>query len=299
VLAVEARNGRICAPGIGDNARGLAAMLAIADSLAAEGVVTDGPIDFLASTGEEGSGDLRGAKHFFSEHSDAVAMIALDGPGDSRIVNTALGCSRLRIDFSGPGGHSWSSYGVANPAHAVGITTAAIALIPVGVPHRSALSVTRIGGGVSVNSIPDHAWMEVDVRSTSEDDLNALTAAVIGAAREAISGVNATRMPNTDEMRANIELIGRRPCGHLERGHPLALAAVYATEMVGREPELSVASTDANVPLGLGIPAIAIGAGGTGGDAHTTNEWFENRDGAVGIVRAALITLAVAGLPGV
>ena len=298
-LRVIARDGRLYAPGIGDNARGLAAMLSLADSFAAERVTSEGPIDFLASTGEEGAGDLRGTKYFFSEHSDAVAMIALDGPGDTRVVNTALGCARFRIVFSGPGGHSWASHGAPNAAHAVGIATAALAKMPVPTSPRSTLSVTRIGGGVSVNSIPEQAWMEVDIRSVSERYLYMLADAVTRAAQSALEQINSQRMPATDGLRLDIESIGRRPCGHLENDHPLTQAAMRATEMVGREPELSVASTDANVPLGLGIPAIAIGGGGNGGDAHTTSEWYDNQGGALGIIRAATIILAVAGLPGV
>jgi acetylornithine deacetylase/succinyl-diaminopimelate desuccinylase-like protein len=273
-------------------------MLTIVDTLEDESIATESPIDFLASTGEEGAGDLRGTKYFFSEHSDAQAMIALDGPGDTRIVNTALGCARLRVTYWGPGGHSWSSYGVANAAHAVGLATSMIANLPIPTNPRSTVSVTRLGGGVSVNSIPENAWLEVDIRSVSERYLLIIWEAVIKTVHLAARSVNDKRAPGTPELSLDIELIGRRPCGHLDAAHPLTRAAISATEVVGRQPELCIASTDANVPLGLGIPSIAIGAGGSGGDAHTTDEWYDNDGGAVGIARAATLLLACAGING-
>ncbi len=298
-LSVRASENRLCAPGIGDNSRGLAAMLALAESFAAERITTDGPIDFLASTGEEGMGDLRGSKFFFSEHQDALALIALDGPGDDKIVTSALGCIRMRLHFTGHGGHSWSAYGIPNAIHAVGIATAAIARIQVPATPRCTVSVTRIGGGIAVNAIPDRAWIDVDIRSISEHAIERLAAEVKLAGHAAAVNVNDTRLEGTQELSLQFETLGRRPCGHLPDEHPLACAAVRATELIQRKPELAMASTDANVPLSLGIPAIAIGAGGRGGAAHTVEEWFENEGGSLGIVRAATIVLAAAGLPGV
>jgi acetylornithine deacetylase/succinyl-diaminopimelate desuccinylase-like protein len=298
-LVVRAEGSRLSAPGIGDNARGLAAMLAIAESFAQERIVTESPIDFVASTGEEGLGDLHGIKYFFSEHSEASAMIALDGPGDSRIVNVALGCFRMRLIFVGPGGHSWSAFGAPNAAHAVGITAAKIADIMMPAAPRSSASVTRIGGGTSINSIPHRAWLEVDLRSTTERGLRFLADEVVTAAYAAERMVNETRNQNTDPLELDIEIIGRRPCGRVADEHPLARAAASATELIGRQPEFVVASTDANVPLSLGIPAITIGAGGSGGGAHTEGEWFDNVDGSLGVVRAATIVLCAAGMPGV
>ena len=296
-LAVHAEEQRLCAPGIGDNSRGLAAMLALAEAFDAEGIVTEGPIDFLASTGEEGAGDLRGTKYFFAEHGDASAVVALDGPGDSRIVNSALGCFRLRLIFAGPGGHSWSAFGAPNAAHAVGIATSAISRIAIPSTPRSTISVTRIGGGVAINCIPDHAWLEVDMRSTSERVLRELSDEVIAAGYAAERTVNDARDRSAPPLELDVEIVGRRPSGFIDAEHPLTQAALVATELVGRVPELSVASTDANVPLSLGIPAIAIGAGGRGGNAHTKDEWYENTDGSVGIARAATIVLAAAGMP--
>ena len=166
---------RIVGPGIGDNARGLAAMLAIVDAMGATTVRTRRPILFVATTGEEGSGNLRGARHLFATAAaHAAAAIALDGAGDERVVTHALGTRRYRITFRGPGGHSWASYGVPNAVHAAATLTATIAAWPLPATPRTTLSVSRIGGGSAINAIPSDAWLEIDLRSTSADELQRL-----------------------------------------------------------------------------------------------------------------------------
>ena len=171
-LTVQRNGSRLSAPGIGDNARGLAALLAIAEACVACRAQTSAPIAFVASVGEEALGDLRGVKHLLNPavlpSCRPAAFIALDGPGLDRIVHRALGTRRLRATYAGPGGHSWAAFGVPNPAHAVGIATAQIAEIPLPVAPRTAVSVVRIGGGQSVNTIPTEAWLELDLRSESD-----------------------------------------------------------------------------------------------------------------------------------
>jgi acetylornithine deacetylase/succinyl-diaminopimelate desuccinylase-like protein len=284
----------VFAPGIGDNGRGLAALLALASVLDGRTVRTHAPVRFVATTGEEGSGDLRGAKHHFSQRG-AAAVVALDGTGDSAIVHRAVGSRRYRVTIDGPGGHSWSDFGVANPLHAAGAAIANLASVRLPSAREATLSVTRASGGLSVNSIPARAWFEIDVRATAApvlDDLDATLRRIVNAA---VVGINAGRRAASGALAFEIVDIGNRPCGELPHAEPLVATAVEATRLIGRIPELATASTDANVPLALGIPAIAIGGGGRGGDVHTTGEWYENADGVLGIARALTVVVAAAG----
>jgi tripeptide aminopeptidase len=283
-------------PGIGDNGRGLAAMLALAEEIDGVRLKTDRPIDFVATTGEEGTGDLRGAKAFFRSREEVAAAIALDGAGDERIVHRGLGSRRYRIVYRGPGGHSWAAFGVVNPVHAAGTAIAKLASIIVPREPRTTLSVGRVGGGIAVNAIADEAWLEVDLRSTTVRMLDRYEREVRLAVRSAEIEENARRATGSPPLSCAVETIGDRPCGDVPADHPLVLSAIDATRLIGREPELSTASTDANVPISLGVPAIAIGAGGRGGDAHTPGEWFDNTSGTIGLARALTIVVAAAGL---
>ncbi len=249
-VAVQRRGARLEGPGISDNARGLAALVALAEACVRGRVETQRPLLFAATVGEEGAGDLRGVKHLLSDGLPrAFAFIALDGAGVERIVHRALGSKRYRATYRGPGGHSWAAFGVANPASAVGLAATAIAEQPTPHAPRTTVAVVRLGGGTGLNSIPQEAWLDLDLRS-----------------------------------------------GLTPRTHPLVQAALAATHAIGKEGELAAASTDANVPIALGIPAIALGAGGRAGDAHLTTEWYENDGGVAGVIRALLVAAAVAGV---
>ena len=284
---------RYAGPSITDNSRGIAAMLALAEVIDESNVPLEHPVEFVGSTGEEGNGDLRGVKHYFARASDRPrAMIALDGAGDGRIIHRALGARRYRVTFDGPGGHSWAAFGAPNAIHAAAGATARLSAIPLTSNPRTTLSVGRIGGGISVNAIPDHAWIEIDVRSTGARALDRMEGEVHRAITVAIEEENARRTRGTRALTVNIARSGDRPGGETAAEHPLVRAAQAITLLSGREPELAVASTDANVPIGLGIPAIAIGAGGRGGDAHSATEWFENANGTRGVGRALAIVLA-------
>lgn len=288
---------RISGPSVNDNCRGLAVMLAMAEELDGAQVKPLRPIEFVATTGEEGAGNLRGAKHYFSRRGrGAYAMIALDGAGDERIVHRALGSRRFCVSVMGCGGHSWAAYGVPNPIHAAAGVASRLASIRMPAEPRTTLCVGRIGGGISVNTIPDHAWLEVDLRSVDHTMLDRYERELRTAVRDACAEENDRRALGSRPLAHTIEVIGNRPCGETDAKHPLVIVAEESTRLIGRDPDLATASTDANVPISQGIPAIAIGAGGRGGDAHSPNEWFDNSDGTRGIARALTIVVGAAQL---
>jgi acetylornithine deacetylase/succinyl-diaminopimelate desuccinylase-like protein len=296
-LSIRRDGARLVGPGINDNGRGLAVMLALAGEIDGVRLRSRRPIEFVATTGEEGLGDLRGAKHYFANRGrSAHAALALDGAGDERVIHRALGSRRFRVSFSGPGGHSWAAFGSANAVHAAAAAATRLAALPLPTSPRTTLSVGRIGGGLSVNSIPDSAWLEIDLRSTSAVHLDDLERSIRRVVQAACDEENGKRTMATRALTAQIEPIGLRPCGETPAEHALVQAAMAATRLVGRHPDLALASTDANVPISQGIPAIAIGAGGRGGDAHTHGEWFDNLHGTVGVARALTIVMTMAGL---
>jgi tripeptide aminopeptidase len=295
-VSVSRRGARLEGPGIADNARGLAALVMIGEALVHARVTTQRPVLLAATVGEEGAGDLRGVRHLFGGTIKPHAFIALDGAGIERIVHRALGARRYRVTYAGPGGHSWAAFGVANPAHAVGRAVTNIAGIPAHSAPRTAHSVVRLGGGTSLNSIPQTAWFDVDLRSEDPRALEKLDGAVQSAVTQALSDENRGRVPGTSPLTVDIRRVGDRPSGLTPRTHPLVQTAVAATRAVGHAHHLACASTDANVPIALGVPAVALGGGGRSGDAHLPTEWYENDKGALGIVRALLVTAAVAGV---
>ncbi len=300
-LILRRDGARVTCPGIGDNARGLGGMLALADALGVPGLDGDAtplarPIEFVATVGEEGLGNLKGARAYFDDLATngvaPYAVIALDGPGDERIVHHALGSRRFRITFSGPGGHSWADFGRPNAVHAAGRTTHWLSSLPTEFRGRVAVSVARIGGGESLTAIPTSSWLEVDVRATDEASLRQVDTQLRRLVQQATRDENRGRP--SDALHADVQLIGERPAGHLDEDHPVVALAMAATRASGREPLGAIASTDANIPLSRGIPAITIGAGGRGGGAHTANEWYENVDGPRGLARALSIVVALA-----
>jgi len=295
-VAVERRGQRLEGPGISDNARGLAALVTVAEAMVVARVPASRPILFAATVGEEGWGDLRGVKHLLNGKHDVrpAAFIALDGAGLDRVIHRALGSKRYHVTFRGPGGHSWAAFGVANPANAVGRAAALLADLPPQQTPRTTCAVVRLGGGTGLNSIPQEAWLDLDLRSEDPRALAQLDVTVRAALERAADDENRRRTVGSPALRVEIQLLGDRPSGMTPRAHPLVQAAVAANRALGRDAELASASTDANVPIALGIPAIALGAGGKAGDAHLATEWYENVEGALGIVRALLVTAAMA-----
>jgi len=296
-VAVQRDGPRLLGPGISDNARGLAALVGLARATVGAAWDTERPIVFAATVGEEGEGDLKGIKGLLAPGGVAAcAVIALDGAGLTRIVHRALGSRRFRATFTGPGGHSWAAYGVPNPAHAAGRFAAGLPDLPRPAAPRSACSAVRVQGGTGLNSIPQTVLVDVDVRSEDPAILGDLEAGLRALAGRAADEENRRRAAGTPALRGEIEVIGDRPPGATPETDPLVAAAVLATRALGAEPELTVASTDANVPIARGIPGIALGAGGQAGDTHLTTEWYDNTGGPEGLLRALLVLAAAAGL---
>jgi acetylornithine deacetylase/succinyl-diaminopimelate desuccinylase-like protein len=295
-VSVARRGTRLAGPGISDNARGLAALVTVAEALVRSRVVTLRPVRFTATVGEEGDGNLRGVRHLFDRETRPHAFIALDGAGVERIVHRALGARRYRATYRGPGGHSWAAFGVANPANAVGRAVALIAERPTPHAPRTTSAVVRIGGGTGLNSIPQEAWFDLDLRSEDPRALDQLDKAVHGFLIRALVEENGRRTAGTPLLELDVRRLGERPSGLTPRAHPLVQTAIAATRALGRSHELTCASTDANVPIALGVPAIALGAGGHAGDAHLPTEWYENVDGPLGVVRALFVTAAMAAV---
>src|SRR5213593_243823 len=297
-VSVSRRGPRLEGPGIADNARGLAALVAIGEALIQAGLETRRPVLFAATVCEEGSGDLRGVRYLFGPSAHPPirpsAFIALDGAGIERIVHRALGARRYRVTYQGPGGHSWAAFGVANPANAVGRAIDRIADIPTHHAPRTSCSVVRLGGGTSLNSIPQEAWFDLDLRSEEPRALEKLDLRVQAALAEALDAENRARVVGSAPLTMAVRRVGERPSGLTPRTHPLVQTAVAATRAVGHDHQLACASTDANVPIALGVPAVALGAGGRAGNAHLPTEWYDNDKGALGVVRALFLTAAMA-----
>ncbi|MCU0649319.1 MAG: M20/M25/M40 family metallo-hydrolase [Gemmatimonadaceae bacterium] len=278
--AITWQDGRWVGPGIGDNARGLAVLCMLPALLREAAERPSRPIELVATVGEEGHGDLRGIRHYL-QWAAPWGVIALDSPGDDRIVTRGLGARRYRVIATGPGGHSWSAYGSASALDAA--MELATVLRGFGeAPGRVrrgegvAVTVARLAGGESINSIPARAELELDVRALDDARLDATEERI----RATVSSARVGRGIDLSVIRS-----GHRSAGATAETHPLVRAAFDATRAIGREPVLSTGSTDANAAMALGIPAIAIGAGGTGGQAHTVHEWFDPHDGARGVER--------------
>ena len=280
-------------PGIGDDCRGLADVLAVARALNKAGVSTPGTITFVATVGEEGLGDLRGVKRLFSETlKDKIdRFVSIDGEGLG-VTHIAIGSARFRVTFKGPGGHSFGSFGVVNPIHALGRAMARIADFQVPGSPRTTFNVGRVGGGTSINAIASEAWMEVDLRSGDTASLRSLEKQFRQAVNDAVAQENARW--NSSALTVSIETVGMRPAGRLPASAPIVQTAISVSKALNLPLPFSEGSTDANLPLSLGIPAVTIDAGGRGSGAHTENETFDATEAWKGTQRALLLTVALA-----
>ena len=296
-FSVRRDGDRLWAPGIADDGCGLIALTAIIQALRAAQIKTRGSILFVGTVGEEGEGNLRGVRHLLTRGSWAKqkidAFISFDGPGVDRITNRALGSRRYRVEFTGPGGHSWGDFGLPNPVHAAGRAISRLAAYPVPKDPRTTFNVGSITGGTSVNAIPTSATMEVDLRSAADRELRRLDAFFRRAMTEALDEENGVRRPGDPPLQLQLDLIGERPSGETPAGSPLVKLAIESTKLIGVEPRLDQSSTDSNLPISLGIPAITLGAGGTAGASHTLAEWFEPRDRDKGLKRGLLVILGL------
>ncbi len=298
-VTVKRVGSRLLAPGIADNCAGLAALIGLTQALNAALIQPRGSIAFVATVGEEGEGDLRGVRHLFTEGALAgrvAAFVSFDGPGVEFITHQALGSKRFRITLYGPGGHSWGDFGVVNPVHALGRIVAKLSDYRAPAEPRTTYNVGRIEGGESVNVIPEWARLDVDLRSAAELELSRLEEFLLRAINQAVLDENALRAASGQQLKVIIELIGHRPSGETPRQAPLVQTAIEASQALGIKPLLNRASTDANIPISLGVPAITIGVGGVSADSHRLTEWYDPTGRELGYQRALLLALATVGV---
>ncbi len=290
---VRRRGTMLYGPGIVDNCRGLAVLVAIVRAMGEAHLQTPGTLTFAATVGEEGLGDLRGVKALFAETlKDQIdRFVAIDSDG-ANVTPRAIGSLRYRVTFTGPGGHSFANFGVPNPANALGRAIAKIADLQVPGDPRTTFNVGRIGGGTAVNAIPAEAWMEIDLRSSDSRALKALDARVQSAIDA--GAVDENRRWGRQGVSVSRTLVGERPAGQIPVDAPIVQAAFAAGRAVGLNVVLAEGSTDANIPLSMNIPAIAIGTGATGSGVHTESESFDTTDAWKGTQNALLLTIALA-----
>jgi len=284
-IEIRQEGQRWVGPGVSDNARGIAVLLSVARALTLTDARTHFPLVLAFTVGEEGAGDLRGVKHIFrpeSPFSTPRAFIAVDGGGLRRIICTALGSRRFRVTVRGPGGHSWTDWGRVNPASAVAAFIARTSGLDLPRQPRTTVTAARHGGGTSINAIPSESWVELDLRSESQQEIETVAATLRNVLAAAVEAERAERAGDLD---TDWQIIGERPAARLSTSDNLVVACLAATRGLGVEPEFAVSSTDANVPMALGVPAVAIGGGGRSGDTHTEHEWFEDSDGPAGALR--------------
>lgn len=290
-VKVKREGSMLFGPGIGDNCRGLAVLVAVARAMRQANVRTPGSITFVANVGEEGMGDLRGVKALFDEtmRGQIDRFVSIDGTG-LHVTHIAVGSHRYRVTFKGPGGHSYAAFGLANPVGALGRAVAKISDLQL---SKTTFTVGRIGGGTSVNAIPSEAWMEVDMRSSDPAALAAFEAMFHGAVDAAVAEEN-QRWGRPRMITAVKELVGDRPAGSTPAGSAIVQTARAVAAALGFAVALGEGSTDSNIPMALKIPAITIGGGGGGWNGHALTEAFETADSWQGTQNALLLTIALA-----
>lgn len=299
-VTVKTVGDTLFAPGISDDVRGLASVLTILRTMEQVGLRTKDDLLIIGNVGEEGLGDLRGMKHLFREDGPRIdAFISIDGSNEKNVTHRALGSHRYRVTYEGPGGHSWGAFGLGNPHHALGraISTfvdAADEYTSNDGPKTS-YNIGRISGGTSVNSIPFESWMEVDMRSISPERLGEIDDILQESVQKALDSQNNIRREGP-EITLDIEMIGKRPSGETDVEEPIVQYSIAATEYFENEPNLRISSTDSNIPISLGIPAVTLGGGGTNGESHSLDEWYVNDKGYEGIQRILLVITGVAGI---
>jgi tripeptide aminopeptidase len=302
-LNIRQRGSRLYGPGVSDNGAGIAAMLAVAGALVSARISHALPFVFIGNVGEEGEGDLRGMRHVFAtpRWRDAIAYsVVVDGAGADTVVAEALGSRRFEVIVRGPGGHSWSDFGAPNPIIALSRAIEKLSQTPVPAAPKTTFNVGVIRGGTSVNSIPESASMRVDLRSTSMSEIDRLERALRIALDHAVEAENrsaaqhGTRKPQV--VQSEVVEIGNRPAGELAPDARLLRVIRAVDANLGNTAQVQRASTDANVPLSLGREAIAIGGGGSGGGAHTLQEWFDCNGRELGLRRILLTMLTLSGV---
>jgi tripeptide aminopeptidase len=298
-VTVKEKDGVILAPGIGDDSRGLAALLSIIKAINANEIATVGDLMFVGTVGEEELGNLRGVKALFRDHADIDGFISIDGLGITRVVNQATGSHRFEMIFKGPGGHSFQEFGLPSAIHAMGRAIAKISDLQTPRDPKTTFTVGTVSGGTSVNAIAGEARMAVDMRSDSTEELRKLVARLLDLVTRAVTEENARW--NSDKLSVEIKLIGDRPAGIVALDSPIVQATQRAVSVITRAPRVTFAgsSTDSNLAMSLGIPAVTIGGGGEGGNWHSRNEWYKPVDAYFGPQNALLTIVVLTGLDGV
>jgi acetylornithine deacetylase/succinyl-diaminopimelate desuccinylase-like protein len=300
-VSIKHKGDTVSAPGISDDVRGLVTVLSVARAFEKAGLQTNGTVYFVANVGEEGPGNLRGTRHLFTNELKGKIdyFITVDGEGLG-VTSRAVGSNRYKVTYKGPGGHSYGAFGIPNPIHALGRAMAMIADIQVPTTPKTTFNVGVISGGTSVNSIPFEASMEVDMRSESATELTNIDAKIQKILTQALVAENA-RWTSPRAAAAKLSLVvdsmGYRPTGGQADTAPIVQTALSAARSLGFSPQTSASSTDANIPISLGIPAIRLGGGGQGGGAHALDEWyFDSANSYLGPQWAALVVSALAGV---
>jgi acetylornithine deacetylase/succinyl-diaminopimelate desuccinylase-like protein len=299
-VKVKRQGTRLSAPGIGDDTRGLALVLALIRTLDASKLTTPNDILFAGNVGEEGEGDLRGMKFLLQKgkYKDRIKQVlAIDGNESNGVTTGGVGSKRYRVTFKGPGGHSYGAFGLVNPAFAMGGAIAKFGRLEVPAKPKTTYGVGVVRGGTSVNSIPADVSMDVDLRSEACSELKKIDDAFLAVVREAVDEENKTRSTKEGRIVADPKVIGERPCGETPMDAPIVQAAAAAIRAFRLTPTFTISSTDANVPMSLGIPGVTIGRGGPGGRSHSPDEWadLDPASNARNVQVALAILLAVAG----
>jgi acetylornithine deacetylase/succinyl-diaminopimelate desuccinylase-like protein len=300
-VKVREKDGRFYAPGIGDDALGLTNLLTMLETLNKHNIRTVGDIIFVGTVGEEELGDLRGVKALFRDMKDIDGFISLDGVGLGRIVNQATGSHRYLATFKGPGGHSFSAFGLPSAIHAMGRAVAKIGdLVPPDDP-KTTFTVGTVSGGTSVNAIAATSTIGIDIRSNSNNALLEFEKKILAALHEAARDENARwKASAANQISVEIKEVGNRPAGMTPVDSPIVAAARAALPRVGAQMRsITASSTDSNTPMSLGIPAITLSSSGTGGGSHSPGEWYSPVNNHVGAQNIFLLTLALTGMDGV
>jgi tripeptide aminopeptidase len=300
-LTVRREGTRLFAPGVGDDTRSLAVLLAWLRAMDAANVRTRADVLFVADVGEEGPGDLRGMRHLFQRgpYKDRIsAFITVDSPDMEHIAVGGVGSKRYRVTFKGPGGHSYGAFGLVNPMFAMADAITRLGQTAVPASPKTTYSASVTGGGTSINSIPNSVWTDFDLRSEAPDELARLEAGFLGLIDKAVATENATRSTRAGTITAEIQKIGDRPAGRTDTDTELVQLAHASITAHGFRPSFEFSSTDANIPMSLGIPAIKIGSGGTGGRGHSLEEWIDvaPEPSLRGMAAGLATVMALAGL---
>lgn len=297
-LTLREKDGRLYAPGIGDDTRGLAELLSIVRAFNTTAIKTVGDIVFVGNVGEEGLGDLRGVKALFRDHQDIDGFISIDGDTPERVTYLATGSHRYRVTFKGPGGHSFGAFGLPSAIHAMGRAIAKVADLKTPATPKTTFTVGTVKGGTSVNAIAGEAAMEVDIRSDDTAPLFDIERDILGAIQGAVEEENARWA--SDKISADVTLVGDRPAGTQPINSPIVRAVFLSLNALGLKGVAGTgSSTDSNLPISLGIPAATLGHGGKGGGAHSIDEWWEPKDAYLGPQKTFLTILGLVGIEGV